>query len=168
MPKLPDLKPIVSLLGTAMKAAGGALKKFKKIRAAKKAAKKTPQGLSPAEFKKMSETLREGASKFGNDIAVHGSRANGTAKATSDIDVAIRVSKEKFDEIVKSRFKKPNPGSAKERTMLHAIKEGKIQRGELGLSGLGRKIEKQTGIKTDLSVILKGGPFDKGPYIPIK
>lgn len=36
MAKIPDLKPIVSIMGTAMKAAGGALKKFKNKRLTKK------------------------------------------------------------------------------------------------------------------------------------
>lgn len=40
MPNIPDFKPIVSIMGAAMKAAGGALKKLKKLRAARKAAKR--------------------------------------------------------------------------------------------------------------------------------
>ena len=65
-------------------------------------------------------------------------------------------------------FGKPNPGSAKERTMLHAGRTGKIQRGELGLSALGRQIEQLTGIQVDISVVRIGGPFDSPPFIPLK
>ena len=52
--------------------------------------------------------------------------------------------------------------------MLHALATGKIQRGELGLSGLGRTLEKELGYKVDISVIMEGGKFDKGPWIPLK
>ena len=54
--------------------------------------------------------LRDSVDDISNDIVVQGSRANGTTKATSDIDIA---------------------GSAKERTMLHAMETGKIQAGEV-------------------------------------
>ena len=127
-----------------------------------------PQGMSAMRFKTMSKMVRDGASKFGDDIVVQGSRAKGTGRASSDIDIGIRVSGKRFNEIIKSRFGTPNPGSAKERTMLHAIKTGKIQRGELGLSKLGKQVENQIKMKIDLSVIRKGGPFDNGPFIPLK
>jgi len=127
-----------------------------------------PQGLSKGQFSKMSSMIRGGAGKFGDDIVVQGSRAKGTARATSDIDIGIRVAGDKFDDIIKSRFGTPNAGSAKERTMLHAIKTGKIQRGELGLSKLGKQVESEIGMKVDLSVIRKGGAFDNGPFIPLK
>lgn len=128
-----------------------------------------PQGLIEAQFGKFSQMIRESkASQYGTDIRIHGSRAVGDAKATSDIDVAIRVSPEKFNQILRERFKIPNPGSDKEERMLHALATGKIQRGELGLSGLGRTLEKELGYKVDISVIMEGGKFDKGPWIPLK
>ena len=40
---------------------------------------------------------------------VQGSRASGTAKLTSDIDIVIRVTPEKFDELIQSSFNSPNP-----------------------------------------------------------
>ncbi|WP_026593050.1 nucleotidyltransferase domain-containing protein [Bacillus sp. UNC437CL72CviS29] len=67
---------------------------------------------------------------------VQGSRAGGTAKLTSDIDIGVRVSKEQFEGHVKKYFGTPNPGSVKERTMLHALESGKIQAGEAKLRGL--------------------------------
>jgi RHS repeat-associated protein len=126
-----------------------------------------PQGLSKSRFSEMSKIIREGAGKFGDDIVIQGSRAKGSATATSDIDVAIRVTKKQFDKLIKNRFGAPNPGSAKEKTMLHAIKTGKIQRGELGLSNLGKQVEIRIGMKVDLSVIRKGGSFDTGPFISL-
>jgi RHS repeat-associated protein len=71
---------------------------------------KIPQGLSGRQFSQLSATVRQGAGHLGDDIAVHGSRASGSAKATSDLDLAIRVSPEKFDELVRARFGSPNPG----------------------------------------------------------
>ncbi len=54
-----------------------------------------PQGLIEARFGKFSQMIRESkASQYGEDIRIHGSRAVGDAKATSDIDIAIRVSPE--------------------------------------------------------------------------
>lgn len=102
-----------------------------------------------------------------DDIVVHGSRASGTAKQTSDIDIAIKVTPEKFDELIKERFNSPNPGSAKERTMLHAIETGKIQAGEAGLRGLRKELEEIFGMDVDISIIEEGGAFDNPPFISI-
>ncbi|KAF6574688.1 nucleotidyltransferase domain-containing protein [Paenibacillus sp. EKM212P] len=67
---------------------------------------------------------RDKVGHLSGDIVVQGSRAEGTAKPTSDIDIAVRVSAEKFDDLIQNSFSKvkpSNPGSAKEKTMLHAI-----------------------------------------------
>jgi hypothetical protein len=83
--------------------------------------------------------------------------------------MAIRVSPQRFDEIIRDQFGTPNPGSSREATMLHAIETGKIQRGELRLSSLGRQLSADTAIeKVDISVIEVGGTFDKGPWIPLR
>jgi len=116
----------------------------------------------------LSASVRRGARHLGDDIAVHGSRASGTAGAASDIDIAIRVSPERFDELIRARFGTPNPGSAKERTMLHAIETGKIQAGEAGLRGLRKSLAAEAGMPVDISVIRTGGAFDQGPYIPLR
>jgi len=53
--------------------------------------------------------------------------------------------------------------------MLHAIETGKIQRGELRLSSLGKQLSADTAIeKVDISVIKVGGTFDNGPWIPLR
>jgi hypothetical protein len=133
------------------------------------AASGVPQGFTQQQFADMSARIRSAAGKYGDDIRVQGSRAAGAAgKETKDIDVAIRVSPERFDEIIKERFKAPNPGSVKEKTMLHAVATGKIQRGELGLSGVGRQIEKEIGMEIDISVVRVGGPTDNGPWMALK
>lgn len=52
--------------------------------------------------------------------------------------------------------------------MLKAIETGKIQRGEIHMSTLGRKLEELLGFDVDLSIIRQQGPFDKGPFLPLK
>jgi len=128
---------------------------------------KIPQGLTDEQFKAMTRIIREKAGRYGDNIVVQGSRAAGTAKATSDIDIAIRVTQDEFDAIIAARFGKPNPGSAKSKTMDHAIKTGTIQAGEAGLSGARREVEDGLGIPVDISIIRIGGPFDNGPTIPL-
>jgi hypothetical protein len=130
--------------------------------------KAVPQGLTTETFAQLSRTVRQGAGHIGEDIAVHGSRASGTVKATSDIDIAIRVSSERFEELIRASFGRPNPGSAKERTMLHAVSTGKINARWAGLSALRESIEKTLDMDVDISVIRIGGAFDQGPYIPLR
>ena len=94
----------------------------------------------------------------------------GTATINSDIDVAIRVSEEKFNQILQEAFKnvKKGSGSSAEKTMLRALETGKIQRGEVKLSSLGKNLEKKFGTKIDISVVKIGGTFDQGPWITLK
>lgn len=112
-----------------------------------------PQGISQEQFDEASKLLRDSVGDISDDIVVQGSRASGTAKPTSDIDIAIKVTPEKFDELVNQYFKTPNPGSAKERTMLHAIETGKIQAGEAKLSGLRKLLQEIFGMDVDVSII---------------
>jgi hypothetical protein len=129
-----------------------------------------PQGMTGEQFTQLSEKVRTAAGRYGNDIRIQGSRAAGAAvPGTSDMDIAIRVSPQRFEEIIRDQFGTPNPGSSREATMLHAIESGKIQRGELRLSSLGRQLSVDTAIeKVDISVIEVGGTFDKGPWIPLR
>jgi hypothetical protein len=98
---------------------------------------------------------------------VQGSRVAGTAGPSSDLDIAIRVSPERFEQILANRFGTPTPGSAKAKTMQHARKTGKIQAGEAGLRTLRKALEIDLGIEVDISVIRLGGQFDRGPYLPL-
>jgi predicted nucleotidyltransferase len=124
-----------------------------------------PQGITSEQFRNVSKLIRQNVGNISDDIVVQGSRAGGTAKATSDIDFAIRVSTEQFDTIIKQKFGNPSVGSAKERTMLNAIKTGKIQSGEAGLRGLRNQLQEILGMEVDISIIKSGGPFDNGPII---
>ena len=124
-------------------------------------------GLTERLFADISARIRSRAAVFGVDMCVHGSRASGTALPDSDLDVAIRVPETDFEAVLLGRFPNAKPGTAKERTMLHARAQGKIQTGELGLSGLRRELEQLLGMKVQISVVRVNGPFDRGPYIPL-
>ena len=131
-----------------------------------------PQGLTDLQFSDLSTAVRARAAELGlgEDIVVQGSRAAGTARPGSDIDIAIRLSPEEFDNFLNngSRLSNPNPGSVLEKTRLRAIETGKIQAGEARLSNQRRQLEQLLGIEVDLSVIRAGGPFDNGAQIPLR
>ncbi len=152
---------LARLLGFALRIGGD------KIRLVRSAPRGIVQGLTRSQMDELADAVRRGAGHIGDDIFVHGSRASGTARAASDIDTAVRVGPDEFDDLIRARFGTPNPGSAKERTMLHAIRTGKIHSGEAGLRGLRKQLEELLGFDVDISVIRRGGPFDQGPRIPL-
>jgi RHS repeat-associated protein len=132
---------------------------------------KIPQGLTQSQFQKLSQKVLSKAKDLGlgDDIVVQGSRAKGTATSLSDIDIAIRVSPDKFDDFLNkfSRLKNPNPGSNLEKGRLYAIENGVIKSGEARLSSLRKELEKLLNMKVDISVVKQGGSFDTQPTIPI-
>jgi predicted nucleotidyltransferase len=127
-----------------------------------------PQGLSDEQFAAISVMIRAATTHLGSDIQFHGSRVKGTARLESDIDIAIRLPSVEFEAFLLERFGVPNPGSAKERTMLWARERGKIQAGEASLRALRNELEVYLGIEVDISVIRLGGPFDRPPFLPLK
>lgn len=126
-----------------------------------------PQGLSRAQLEASAAKIRARAVElgYGDDVFVQGSRVSGRAKPTSDIDFGVRVSDDDFASAISRRFKTPSPGSDKEETMLHAVATGKIQSGEAGFRAVRKELERDLGMKVDLSVIRRGGPFDRGPIL---
>lgn len=105
---------------------------------------------------------------LGDDVFVMGSRAGGTAKIGSDVDIGVRVSAEKFDDLIATSF--ANAKNARAATMEVAIRDGRIQAGEAGLSRLGRTVATDLGVpanKVQISVIRAGGVFDNGPQSPL-
>ncbi len=127
-----------------------------------------PEGITEEQFARLSGKVRGAVAHLGDDVQAHGSRVAGGAHPTSDLDIAIRVTPERFEEFLVQRFGTPNRGSAKEKTMQHARKTGKIQAGEAGLRGLRKDLETDLGMPVDISVIRQGGPFDRGPYLPLQ
>ena len=132
----------------------------------KNSMKVIPQGFTKDSYGKFAKTLKEGIpDELGNNVRIQGSRASKTAGPDSDIDIAVVVDDATFDAAIIKAFGKPNVGSAKEKTMLHAIKTGKIQAGEAGLSGLRKKLEGMVKFNVDISIIKKNGAFDNGAQI---
>ena len=82
---------------------------------------KLPQGISPEMFSDASKLIKENIGDISGNIVVQGSRASGTAKPTSDIDIAVRVTSEKFDELIQKSFGTPNSGTAKERRVKNKV-----------------------------------------------
>lgn len=58
-----------------------------------------PQGISQEQFSSASKLLRDKEGNISDDFVVQGSRASGTAKATSDIDIALRLQLQDIFEI---------------------------------------------------------------------
>lgn len=127
-----------------------------------------PQGLNLEEFRVASQRIYNQVKDISEDIVVQGSRAAGTARASSDIDFAIRVNSKEFDQLIVKSFGSPKEGTAKWKTMQNAIKTGKIQSGEAGLRSLRKNLENLLGKDVDISVVKKGGEFDNGIIIPVK
>ena len=69
-----------------------------------------------------------------------------------------------------SRFKENlTPGSAKWKTMVRALYNGKLDAREAGLAPVRDQVSGALGGKdVHVSVIEEGGNFDTGPSIPIK
>ncbi|SDT81909.1 RHS repeat-associated core domain-containing protein [Streptomyces sp. TLI_053] len=126
-----------------------------------------PQGVTAEKFAEAAEQLRAHPRGQEGDLVVQGSRAAGTARPDSDIDFAIRVDSDRFDQLIGECFGTPNPGSAKEKTRDRAAQSGKIQAGEAGMKGLRKLLARTLGMKVDLSVIRIGGPFDNPPFIGV-
>ena len=133
---------------------------------------KVPQGLTQKQFNGLSQLIRDKVGHISQDIFVQGSRAKGTAKAVSDIDIGIRVSAEKFDKLIKTCFGKPNSATCRENTMLHAIKVGKIRSSDIKLKKCGinlskfkKESKKLLDMKIDISIVKKSSIFDRGPFV---
>ena len=126
-----------------------------------------PQGISQVSFNRAVKLIREKTGHISDDIVVQGSRAGGTARPTSDIDFSVRVSPQKFDQLIKERFGTPNPGSQRESTKMTAIERGRIFARDAGLAPLRDELQRELGfgIEVDISIIKKGGLFDNSYFI---
>lgn len=127
-----------------------------------------PQGLTAEQFANMAQLIKDNEiiKQIGGEVYVQGSRAKGTSTIISDIDIGIRVSAERFEQLIQECFN--GAKNSRLRTMIWASVSGKIQRGELKLSKFGEALAEMLGLpKVDISVIKKNGHFDVGPFIKI-
>jgi predicted nucleotidyltransferase len=120
------------------------------------------------------ETTRTG--DLGNDLFVHGSRGRGTAAADADLDIGIRVSSERFEQLVQARLATVKEGGDKWKTLRRALERGRLHQGEAGISGISKEIQRlineEMGLGfargVQITVIREAGPFDQGPFIPLR
>lgn len=126
-----------------------------------------PEGVSPGQLDDAARRIRSTVGDLGDDVIVQGSRAGHSARPGSDIDFGLRVDPDRYEELVRQRFGTPNPGSAKERTMLEALERGRVHTGEAGLRQLRTSLQEALGRKVDISVIERGGLFDAEPWLPV-
>src|SRR5207244_6742823 len=83
-----------------------------------------PQGMTEEQFQRMSDRLRGRLKQeagrtgdLGDDIFVHGSRGRGTAAPEADLDIGIRVSAERFEQLVQARLASVKKGGDKGTTL---------------------------------------------------
>ena len=142
-----------------------------------------PQGMTEEQFREMSVRLRRRVKEeqarigdLGDDFFVHGSRGSGTASADADLDIGIRVSGERFDQLIQERVARVRPGSDKWETLQEAVRQGRLHAGEAGISGIRKEIQRLINEEMNLGfakgvqimVIREAGPFDQGPFIPFR
>src|SRR6266446_632334 len=108
-----------------------------------------PQGMTEEQFQQLSTRLRERlrhetgrTGDLGEDFFVHGSRGRGTASPDADLDIGIRVSAERFDQLIQNRLARVKPGGDKWETLQEAIRQGRLHAGEAGISGLRKEIQR--------------------------
>jgi hypothetical protein len=142
-----------------------------------------PQGMTEGQFQQMSARLRERLRQemwrtgdLGGDLFVHGSRARGTASPEADLDIGIRVSAERFGHLLEERLARVKEGGDKWETLQEAIRQGRLHAGEAGISGIRKEIQRLVNEEMNLgfakgvqlTVIREAGPFDQGPFIPLR
>ena len=118
------------------------------------------------------------------EIVVQGSAVHRPTAA--DVDLAVLVSPTDFAKLIEQSFPKEclrvrargldplmlteaTATNAAERTLGRAVESGKINRNIANpkLSDARDAAAAAAGVKVDLSIIKKGGPFDHGPYLPL-
>ena len=142
-----------------------------------------PQGMTEEQFQQVSDRLRKRLKQeagrtgdLGDDIFVHGSRGRGTAEVDADLDIGIRVSAERFDQLIRDRLARVREGSDKWETLQEAIRQGRLHAGEAGISGIRQEIQRLLNVEMNLgfakgvqiTVIREAGPFDQGPFLPLR
>ncbi len=131
-----------------------------------RAAGNLPDGVDRSRLRAAATLIRTRAGHYGDDVIVQGSRAGWSARATSDIDIGLRVSPDRFEEILRERFGNPVPDDVA--GFLAGCREkGIVHVRRAGLLPLRRVLEPVLGCKVDISVIRQGGRFDGEPWLPL-
>jgi hypothetical protein len=118
------------------------------------------------------------------DAAVQGSAVY--RSTPGDIDVALLVDQGQFDKLIEQSFANAvakvrarggdplrmtisDAKTAAERTLANAVENGILKRDDLvpRLSSVRDTLKEMVGFGVDLSVVKRGGKFDRGPYFRI-
>ena len=94
----------------------------------------------------------------------------------ADLDVGIRVSAERFHQLIQERLARAREGGDRWETLQEAIGHGRLHAGEAGISGIRKEIQRLVNEEMNLgfargvqiTVIREAGPFDHGPFIPLR
>lgn len=137
--------------------------------------------MSEEQFQEVStrlgERLKQEAGRtgdLGDDIFVHGSRGSGIAATDADLDIGIRVSAGRFDQLIRERLARVAGGGDRCKTLQRAIQQGRLHQGEAGISGVSREVQRLINEEMGLgftkgvqvTIIREAGPFDQGPFLP--
>ncbi|TWP27052.1 DUF4280 domain-containing protein [Apibacter muscae] len=135
-----------------------------------------PQGLTKLQFEEFSKALKELLKNEGIEgkVEVHGSRAKGTARPNSDIDIKVIVNDESFAKLAQKRLSETVGGNKK------AIEKTVKNQQRIRARGISETFEsnvwedvfptiKESGVeKIQISVMTENSPFNTGPSITIK
>jgi hypothetical protein len=131
-----------------------------------RAAGNLPDGIDRAPLRAAAALIRTRAGHYGDDVIVQGSRAGWSARAASDIDIGLRVSADRFEQILRDRF--GDPVTADWAGQLDRCREkGIVHARRAGMRALGAELESILGCKVDISVIRHGSRFDQEPWLPL-
>lgn len=130
-----------------------------------------PQGFTQrqiSDFAQGARRLRRRAGLPDGDLVIHGSRVRGAARATSDIDVALRVSDREFFDLAERSLARAHPGTRLRESMLRRInRNGQLSSFDLGpeFQRLRRELlDSQSPVRVQFSVLRRGGRLDTGPF----
>ncbi|GIF07833.1 nucleotidyltransferase domain-containing protein [Actinoplanes siamensis] len=144
------------------------------VRAAAGEVRQIPQGFTERQFGRFARGARQLRKQSGlpeGDLVVQGSRVRGTARSTSDIDVALRLDERSFFEHAELMLGRAPIGTRLRKSMLRDIR----QNGQLRSFTLGhefqvlrrRLLDSESPFEVQFSAIRIGGRLDTGPFIPL-
>ena len=135
--------------------------------------RRIPQGFTERQFRRFARgarRLHRQARLPSGELVVQGSRARGAARASSDIDVALRIDENTFFELAQQALARARPGTRLRETMLRRVRRGQLSSFDLGqeFQALRREfLDSTSHVPVQFSVIKRGGSFDTGPFIPL-
>ncbi|GAA4602551.1 putative nucleotidyltransferase [Actinoplanes octamycinicus] len=143
------------------------------VEAAAKNVRQVPQGLTDRQFNKLARGARQLRRQAGlpdGDLVVQGSRARGTARAGSDLDVALRVDEQTFFDLSEQMLSRARLGTKLRERMLRRIrKNGQLSSFDLGHDFQNLRhtlLDPESPYDVQFSVLQIGGKLDTGPFIP--